>query len=791
MTHLFEIAKTDYPALFKLLNASGIKALSPDNWSHLQSACQLIQNPSFSTLNVHKKIAGLKQKIAQSRSPFFLKGLHQEILHWGRLTNAAYQKWQQQQIDCLNDPLWWSHGFSKIKSFPLEKQAKAESRLKKLQQTWFLQGHYAHYSTLDLVHVYQSVMPLFAEWLYYAKSEFEKQRPYLAPHLSHAYQRYLDWFDEALQTEKQRLRTCLQGRLVIGLNAGNGHWDNLLGAIHAELQAIEVLPQQPKLTQALAHGHLTPEAFVSIRKIIETDGNDAEKTAFYALAYHRDFESTKPDVWPPYRFDAKGNSYFIPPELNTAIPLKPRFYHWLLNFLPSFFCDEQVYTTFFQHPVCQFLLAQEIAFLPQPVELSAVTLNNFLQHPAWQENALCLKYCMEEHLRTEQWLCVSPFIRFLFPDAIRLLQRYQSSLAQRAEKWFMKQCRLLKQVIAAQENLCMEPQVQTLLNKTLDDLEILQKAWDLKGDSVHILQQIRQDYLQPITHDHVNQSLNTQKPTVRHQFRQSIQQAIAMVETTPSTKLAALKTQLNLSSTLYDSVALRFAVVDVINTGTLPNELSSHLQRILDQPAFSEVLLNQAENRALGELKKRLPERLPRLIKNPLAVLDENPLDYDLPALTQHCAVFKESLVPLTDPNVLSWQAKFNQYSLRFFKAIQNLSWEDFVVYRIPIQQVLDLLIEISTTHFIALHHSLMALSMREKNISEGEWALFKEIYLETPIQSLTTCLQNENMPVKRMNCDGASYQSQTELVFLPSKLAQKSRVLENDPPKILTTNTL
>ncbi len=55
-------------------------------------------------------------------------------------------------------------------------------------------------------------------------------------------------------------------------------------------------------------------------------------------------------------------------------------------------------------------------------------------------------------------------------------------------------------------------------------------------------------------------------------------------------------------------MALRLWLVDFLKAETLPDELKVSLQAILDQPQFGEDTLNRAENRALGELKKRLPE---------------------------------------------------------------------------------------------------------------------------------------------------------------------------------------
>lgn len=479
MTYLFEIAKTDYPVLFKQLQGLGLVAVSLKHWTQLQSMAQCMA--ALPSPKIPEKMADTNAvEIKKTNTISKTSGLDAiPSLH------PLQEKWQQLHINFFNDPLWWSQSAEKIKSLPLRQQQKAEAVLSQLQQTWYREGYYAHYSTLSLLSLYESVLPVFSTWLYDAKTELKKHCHEVLPHLLHAYQHYLAWFEQALLAEKATLRTCLQGRLRVGLSAGNGRWDNLILAMCGQLQALAILPKPPPFTTDFADGHLTPKAFVRIRQIIEADGTDAEKKAFYALDYHRHFDCT--DLVTPayYRFNDEGTSYLIPPSLTNIIPLKPPFYKRLPTFLQGLFWGEQVSSAFFQHPHCQFLLAQEVAFLHKVPDTTHLCLANLRHHPTWQQNHRCVQTVLSEYQRAEKWLTYRPVLAFLFPTAIRLLQQYQQSLKHSAHQWIKKQGRMLKQVMEAQEDHpLLEAAEKAILTDVFDQLCVIQKTWDLSDEGL-------------------------------------------------------------------------------------------------------------------------------------------------------------------------------------------------------------------------------------------------------------------------------------------------------------------
>jgi len=477
MTRLFELARTSYSSLLKQWYEAGIEAVSEKNWSMLKSTSALIYQPASEIQKVHEHIAKLKKQLSNTTNLQH----HDEIIRWERLIDPAYRKWQAQQIEWFDDPFFWYQYFEKISNFPLEQQKTAEIILHQLQETWISQGTYAHYSTLDVIHVYQTIMPVFSKWLHDAKTEFQKQQAVLAVDFRESYQEYLTWFETALQQEKTLLRTCLQGRLTIGLKKGYGAWDNVVGSMRDALKAISVLPQEPKLNRALAYGHLTPHAFVTIKQIIEQDGNEEEKTALYVLPYYPQ---------PLDQQDLKNcKNYSLLSKSDTSLP-KFSFYHYLPRFLQRLFWDEEIRERFFQHPHYPFLLAQETAFLKSEADLSNIRVDNFLSHPAWQQNRMCLNLLGTEYQRAEKWLKY-PF-NFFFPATVKQLQAYQQLLKNSADRWVAKQIVTLKQVMT--EDGLLSENEKLALETTWVHIDAVQNQWLFSENILNDLNKFKLQY---------------------------------------------------------------------------------------------------------------------------------------------------------------------------------------------------------------------------------------------------------------------------------------------------------
>ncbi len=488
MTRLFELARTSYHPLLKQWYEAGIEAVSEKNWSMLKSTSALIYQPASEIQKVHEHIAKLKK---QSSNTTNLQH-HDEIIRWERLIDPAYRKWQAQQIEWFDDPFFWYQCFEKINNFPLEQQKPAETILHQLQETWISQGTYAYYSTLDVIHVYQTIMPVFSQWLYDAKIEFQKQQAALAVDFRKSYQEYLTWFEMALQQEKTLLRTCLQERLTIGLKKGYGTWDNVVGSMRDTLKAIGVLPQEPKLDRALAYGHLTPQAFVDIKQIIEQDGNEEEKAVLYTLPYYCQSFNQATKFWQYNCKNLQSANCHFPLSENYTPSFKTSFYQHLPRFLQWLFWDEEVRERFFQHPHCQFLRAQETAFLTAEVDLSNVILGNFLYHPAWLQNQMCLNLLCTEHQRIEKWL--KHPLAFFFPATVKRLQDYQQSLKNSAQHWITKQAMILKQAMAGKETILLSENEQSSLKNAWVHIDALQNHSLFSKDILDKLAQLKLQY---------------------------------------------------------------------------------------------------------------------------------------------------------------------------------------------------------------------------------------------------------------------------------------------------------
>lgn len=781
MTRLFELAKINYSLLLKQLHTAGIEAVSEKNWSTLKSTAALIEQPSFAILKVHEQITELKKQLPD-RSTEFNAQPYREIIHWARFIQPAYQSWQTQQIEFFNDPLWWHSCFGQSKKLPLAQQEHASKVLHDLQKTWIWQGAYAHYSTLDVIHVYEIVIPVFSEWLYYAKTELKKRENSLPVRLKTFYENYLVWFESALAEEKALLRNCLRDRLAIGLKKGYGVWDNVIESMREELKSIGILRREPKLEKALAYGYLTPDAFVTIRRIIAQEGTEQEKTALYALTddYPQTFDKSS-TFYQHYRFDAQGCRYFIPPARSDMIPIKPPLYLQLPRFLQQLFWGDVVIYTFFQHANCQFLLAQNMAILATPVDTSSMTLDGLLDHPAWKQSHLCLQLCRAEYERTNQWL--THVLLFLFPSLKALLQGYQADLKANAESWATKQLLILREKIKVSEGQSMTSEQQNAIKAAFLHLKQAHHQWVFSADFLKELNNTKRAYAGKLNEETiiVSAPIVTPIPSLppREAFPLTLKHVIQLMtqaDSLPVDGLTALEAQLQTDKSHYDSIALRGWLEDyLVNTPNLPRNLVAGLQAVLDDPQFSEKTLDRAENKALRELTKSIASAATSQLAKPIpetsVLWDKDAWDYGEEEFQSHGYALKQSFANLPQGLSVDENKKLCQYTLRFFKHIYDLTdWDAFALKQDQINQMLNTLIEVTGTTF-ALHQILRSVTDMLSTVTAQRWNLSKEILLMTEIQTLENFIHRP--AVNLFDQEAASYTSQAELQFSRRRASQ------------------
>ncbi len=793
MTRLIELSKTNYGSLLKQLYSAGIQAVSEKNWATLKSTAALMEQPSFAILQVHKHIAELKKQLPNQSAEFNAQPYH-EIIHWARLTQPAYRKWQAQQIEWFNDPLWWHHHLEQIKKLPLDQQQQVHQVLHELQKTWIWQNAYAHYSTIDIIHVYETVIPVFSEWLHYAKTELKERNNTLTPRLKRFYQNYLTWFEGALAEEKALLRTCMRERLVVGIKKGYGVWDNVIAGIRDELKMMGILPKEPKLDKALAYGHLTPQAFVTIRKIIEQEGNPAEKNALYALTgdYPNAFDKS-PTFYQHYRIDSQGCCYFIPPARSDMIPMKPPFYLKLPRFLQQLFWGDVLIYTFFQQANCQFLLAQNRALLKTPLDTLSVAVEQLLDHPAWKQSRLCLQLCRMEYERTTQWL--KHILLFFFPSVKTLLEGYQADLKANAENWANQQLLILKEKIKNTQSQSLTSEQKNTINTAFLQLEQVHHQWDFSATFLSQLTDAKQAYtddnlIQEMVASMATVTMTTPMPSLpaREAFPLALRQVIQLMiqtNTLPTECLAELEAQLATDKSDYDSVTLRCWVENyLVNAPNLSRNLAAGLQAVLDDPKFSQTALDRAENKALRALSQSVVDAVTSQIAKPtaqtLSLWDKNPWDYSEDEFQLHCHALKQQFAQLPPDLSLAENEKLCQYTLRFLKQIYDLThWDAFVLKQDRINQMLNTLIEVTRTTF-ALHQTLRSVVDMLSGVTAQRWALSKNILLMAEIRTLENFINRPTLNL--FNQEAASYASQAELQFSKSRGSKNAETttLEN-----------
>lgn len=765
MTRLTVLAKTKYNALLKQLYIAGIEAVSEKNWAILQSTAELIEQPAFTLLKVREHIAELKKKLRE-KLPQFNAQSYREMICWMRLTQSNYREWQAKQIKSLNDPFWWHERFEQIKKLPSEQQPKARHTLEALQKTWMDQNAYAHYSTLDMIHVYETVVPVFSTWLNQAKAEFKKRGSHLVPRLKQAYQKYLTWFEEALSQEKSLLRNSLQTRLAIGVKKGYGAWDNVIEAIRGEIKAIGALPREPKLEATLAHGYLTPQTFVAIQKIIEQEGSIEEKMALHALPYYRlAFDNHKKE-------DGHYNTEFGDQRSRSdAMSIKSTVYYYLPSFLKWLFWDSQVQEEFFTHPNSAFLQAQEIAFLNAKVDVSTATIETLCVHPVWKQSYMCSTLIIDEMQRVQTWL--KHPLAFLFPESVQQLKHYEASLKNSAEAWFTKLLELFKQVIKIEKNGVLTKNGHVVLGNAFIQLNALQDQSLYSCKAKEELASLEQRYQSLCQSDGASalsmdrakrMTIPFDKP-LWELFKDTLLHVITlfeMNEDNPNSTVQMLKAQLEMVASLDDKTFIYLCVLDWLkNSDDLPQPLRKSLQAILKKPEFSLDALTQSSQQSVlsNSASLSLAPKTASSSKLNLtrAPFDEDPWSYTEDQLVQHGEAIK----------VFATKACLTQalcrYTIRFLKHINALQcWDHFVSHREKIAFVLGTLAETGTS-FSALRQELKETAKTVRALTQDSWDTFKEFNIGLQISILEAFLSKDIAASQ----EAASYVSQKELGFL------------------------
>ena len=468
---VFAFLKTDNRGLFTQLRRHGFKATLDLHWKLLLDAIGLLDSHQLIRFKVRKKIKQLRESAGKAQTLDSVKALWQ----FTQLITPKYLAWQKQQVELFNDPKWWEARLAAA-----DTRENAKQTIQFLQQVWKQQSHYALYSTLDLMHVYENVFPLFYEWWVYAETELQKKKHYLPEKILRNYQEYLKNFAKSLAYEKQQVRMALKSRLVAGLTQQNAQFDDVISMLQQDLQSLGVLSDPKPSPNEDYPGYLTPDVWLKMQQIIERDGNDNEKLDWYSLAYntHRNPENN-PLFYTYYRSTQEGDTYRIPSKLAPQIPTKIPFYLKLPEFLHWFFTSDQLHYTFFQHATCQYLLAIEQSFEQWqcPVNIRLIDLE---KHQSWQGLQHLWAHLASEEVRIQT---TKKDLFILFQEKVTpLFEGYHHHLHQLAHEILAKQIQMVNRALESFQQKTMTDDEKKQLQQVLQQLQETAKCWKSTSD---------------------------------------------------------------------------------------------------------------------------------------------------------------------------------------------------------------------------------------------------------------------------------------------------------------------
>ncbi len=164
---VFAFLKLDNEALFTSLRNQGFTAVFDKNWQKILKSIELLESNDLAHFKIQQEIKHLREQAAKSSSLDSVNA----VLQLSRWITPTYLTWRKNQIALFNNPAWWDKRLAAAKNLEQPAQDKALQTIPILQELWKQQSHYAFYSTIDLINVYETIFPLFTEWLSYAQAE--------------------------------------------------------------------------------------------------------------------------------------------------------------------------------------------------------------------------------------------------------------------------------------------------------------------------------------------------------------------------------------------------------------------------------------------------------------------------------------------------------------------------------------------------------------------------------------------------------------------------------------------
>lgn len=268
---------------------------------------------------------------------------HEVLFYLKQQIQTNYQTWYKTQRQQLNNETWWNE--LKIKNDVIEK----------IHQAWKAQYRYKYYRSESLVFIYQQVIPAYANWIEFAKTELNLKRHKLSQAQLTQYAAYLNSLITFLEQHKNAIRISMLARLRAANKEQDIRFDDLTVATIKNLQHLQAIPEQ-EITHLPQRG-ITPKVFYSFLYILQKEATEDQTKELLSLPYFNlktnvALESHRLQI----RKNQEGVGYFIPITCAALIPTKLPFYLKLPEFLHGFFTGRKIRHEFFQNAEAQYLL---------------------------------------------------------------------------------------------------------------------------------------------------------------------------------------------------------------------------------------------------------------------------------------------------------------------------------------------------------------------------------------------------------------------------------------------------
>lgn len=438
---------------------SKLNSFSKHSLEIIYEQLDYIKNESARFLEIHRQTL---EKFQQSKNlekdetqkeQFF--ALSREVIQSIQVSNT--REWYEKNcLFLVENTKWWNECIAKlILSSKNEQQIKEVKEIEKLQSFWQQQGHYAVFSTPDLIGVYWRNAGVIGQWLKSAQQEFKAKRKQLSKKVANKYREQLNNLETAFQAEKTQIRAALLARLSIGIKRGDLYFDDLVISTVQQLEQVSAITPM-RLPKGIRR-HITPSILRYIQQIIGIDGTQEEKAQLANVLY------AQPNASLSLRTNPFGITFAVPQAVANIVAVKPPFYTKLPKGLQFLFRGEKASYKFFQHKSCQYLLiaAQHLIKHEIEVGITAATLRHSTSWRYFNQ----LMHLLASELKRQQGYQAN-FSSILYSDVHQLLADYKTTLSTFAQTLFNKQLQIFDQLLTD-----LEVQIKT---RSLTEIELLE-----------------------------------------------------------------------------------------------------------------------------------------------------------------------------------------------------------------------------------------------------------------------------------------------------------------------------